>query len=550
MKISTLIISLLIVSSNMIFGQENKTIALTTSGQGANKDESKQKALRNAIEQAFGTFISSKTEILNDQITTDDLVSISNGNIQSFEVLSETQLPNNEWSTTVKSVVSITNLTSFCENKGISVEFKGSLFAFNINQQLSNEKNEVIAVENMCRILSDISDISFDFSIKASNPVSSDQSNSKWRIPIEISVYKNKNFENIQNVLFSTLQGLSLSQQEAENYLALNKKVFPVTFASDENKYGYFVLRTDASILKLQELLYHFNHSLQNFKITNGVNEFRLNDYKQNISHIYDGGFRVFVKNENCFASVFYTGIGSNQCCTEGCVKSNNRNSCGFSLDFKQSQQDMLREKYYLDHIVMNQLYIGNNRDKPNEEVWEQNFNNHFSFVKQLKSKMIKTTSGYRYAGLIISLIPQVYKPYPEEFDEKTFELAQEKQNEIMNISVPNISVKIQGQKIDIEGAKLAQQFMNAASLNINWDSSEWGKEFTELLNKKDKEILAEMNQAYLIKYNEINKKYLQKAKPLVEDDNNEIVRYYFNDQRTLDEINRISEYKIIPLKN
>ena len=121
---------------------------------------------------------------------------------------------------------------------------------------------------------------------------------------------------------------------------------------------------------------------------------------------------------------------------------------------------------------------------------------------------------------------------------------------EIMNISVPNISIKIQGQKIDIEGAKLAQQFMNAASLDMNWDSSGWGKEFTEVLNKKDKEILAEMNQAYLIKYNEINKKYLQKAKPLTEDDNKEIVRYYFNDQRTLDEINRISEYKIIPLKN
>ncbi len=48
--------------------QDEKTVILVVSGQGKTQDEAKQVALRSAIEQAFGAFISSKTEILNDNL--------------------------------------------------------------------------------------------------------------------------------------------------------------------------------------------------------------------------------------------------------------------------------------------------------------------------------------------------------------------------------------------------------------------------------------------------------------------------------------------------
>ena len=44
--------------------QEDKTVTLTVSGTAKTIEESKLNALRSAIEQAFGAFISSKTEIL------------------------------------------------------------------------------------------------------------------------------------------------------------------------------------------------------------------------------------------------------------------------------------------------------------------------------------------------------------------------------------------------------------------------------------------------------------------------------------------------------
>ena len=58
------------------YAQDNKTVTLVVSGQGKTQDEAKQNALRSAIEQAFGTFISSKTEILNDELVKDEIVSV------------------------------------------------------------------------------------------------------------------------------------------------------------------------------------------------------------------------------------------------------------------------------------------------------------------------------------------------------------------------------------------------------------------------------------------------------------------------------------------
>ena len=73
-----------IALSITIYAQEDNSATLTVSGQGKTQDEAKQNALRSAIEQAFGAFISSNTEILNDELVKDEIVSVSNGNIQKL----------------------------------------------------------------------------------------------------------------------------------------------------------------------------------------------------------------------------------------------------------------------------------------------------------------------------------------------------------------------------------------------------------------------------------------------------------------------------------
>lgn len=192
-------------------------------------EEAKHSALRNAIEQAFGAFISSKTEILNDDLVKDEIVSISNGNIHSVEVISEVQISEGRYATTLKTTVSVTKLTSFVTSKGVEVEFKGSLFAFNISQQKLNEKNEVKAIEDLCEVIRTLADNSFNYTLHTSNPISIDGSNEQWKIPMYISVYANSNIYNISKYMNTTLKGISLSNIDANNYMNLGKKVFPIS---------------------------------------------------------------------------------------------------------------------------------------------------------------------------------------------------------------------------------------------------------------------------------------------------------------------------------
>lgn len=144
---SLVIAGLFVFSTQFAFAQEaEKTVTITVSGSGKTQDDAKQSAFRSAIEQAFGAFISSKTEIFNDQVVADQIASVANGNIQSFSILNESQLPDGSWGVTLKALVSVSKLTSFVEAKGIAIEIKGGLFALNIKQQLLNEQSEIKAV--------------------------------------------------------------------------------------------------------------------------------------------------------------------------------------------------------------------------------------------------------------------------------------------------------------------------------------------------------------------------------------------------------------------
>mgnify|MGYP000512706320 CR=1 FL=1 len=115
-----------ITAINFVYSQSTENIVtLTTSGTGKTIEEAKNNALRSAIEQAFGAFISSKTEILNDEIVSDQITSVASGNIQSFEIRSQEKLSDQLYGITIYSVVSVDKLISFVQSKGVSVEIKG-----------------------------------------------------------------------------------------------------------------------------------------------------------------------------------------------------------------------------------------------------------------------------------------------------------------------------------------------------------------------------------------------------------------------------------------
>lgn len=218
---------LALIVADSAFGQD-QTVTITTIGQGESLQKATDNALRSAIEQTFGAFISARTEILNDKLVSDQIASVASGNIQSYEVLAQTQLSKSQWSVSLQTVVSVTKLTSFVQARGVQVEIQGGLFAANIRQQILNEEAEIEAVRNMVGVLHELFQTSYDYEIEVGNPVATDAKSINWKIPLTITATVNENMQLASEFLESTLYALSLREEEWISYNELEKESFIV----------------------------------------------------------------------------------------------------------------------------------------------------------------------------------------------------------------------------------------------------------------------------------------------------------------------------------
>lgn len=275
------------------YAQDDKTVTLVASGQGKTQDEAKQNALRSAIEQAFGAFISSNTTILNDRLVKDEIVSVSNGNIQKYDVLNETPLTDGSYVTTLKAIVSVSKLTSFCESKGVKVEFKGGLFAMNMALQELYEKNEALAWEKTKTIIYEIMQKGFDYKIDVKQPVKSEDN--KYDIGIDIYISMNKNYTSAINILLDFCKSISLNETGAKEYVNAQKEIYPIIFPSKEISYS--VLRDGFKKTPLSTYLIRnrivaneilltpwkmASQAIYNFSLSNGVDEITMDKYLKN----------------------------------------------------------------------------------------------------------------------------------------------------------------------------------------------------------------------------------------------------------------------------
>ena len=273
MKTICLIFALISIFTTANAQDKNKNVTITVSGSGQSLDEAKQNALRNAIEQAYGAFISSKTEIFNDQLVVDQMSSVSSGNIQSYEMLNESKLPDSSWGITLKALVSVNKLKSFVEAKGITIEIKGGLFALNIKQQMLNERGEIRTVNDMVGLLHEPMQISFDYVIKSSDPQSVDSESKNWEIPLVVTATANKNIDFCANYFIKTLAAISLSSEEVESYKTLNKKVFTINVSYLKIGKQTFHLRKQASINAISGFISQWEFYVRSFKVENGLDQ-------------------------------------------------------------------------------------------------------------------------------------------------------------------------------------------------------------------------------------------------------------------------------------
>jgi hypothetical protein len=300
LKTISLIFFILFAATNVFSQTDSRDVSITASGSGKTQEEAKQAALRSATEQAFGAFISSKTEMFNDQVVADEMASVSSGNIKTFSILNESQLPNGSWGVTLKALISVDKLTSFVEAKGIAIEIKGGMFALKIKQQLLNEQSEIKAVSEMVGLLHESMQISFDYVIRSGEPKSLDAESKNWEIPLVVTATANKNMAFCASYCIKTLAALSLSREEAIISESLNKAVFPVVINYDEVPQVFF-LRKKSSMDALNTLTSNWEFYTRLFKVQSGMDESNGSG---------EGQIHVFSKYENRFNFINFLTAG------------------------------------------------------------------------------------------------------------------------------------------------------------------------------------------------------------------------------------------------
>jgi hypothetical protein len=280
------------------FAKNENIVSLVVTGQGKTFEQGIQVALREAIQQSFGVFISSNTEILEDDLVKDEIISISNGNIKSYEVISQNFL-NNEFFVTVKATVSIDKLSSFIINKGGKSDFNGDLYAYNIKEIKLNSLNESLLLKNLLKIIRDLANISFDYKIETKNPVKKEKmiyENGKniykeiWSVSIDVLIQKNNNFSLISNYISKTLGAISLKIPEIENYnkfgleyfslaifsddFSVNSKNFKIKNIPTNGEITYTLLRNKESIEILKSIFRDITLSPCTFYINDGIRSY------------------------------------------------------------------------------------------------------------------------------------------------------------------------------------------------------------------------------------------------------------------------------------
>jgi len=243
-----LVMGSVIIDLNAKTSRENDEITLVASADGYSKEEAIKIALRSAIEQVYGTFVSANTEMLNDEIVKDEIVTISSGNIKEYKEISNTFLPNGKYFVQIQATICLPKLIKYIKSKGGEIEFAGASFAMNLKMKEMNKNNEEIAFKNMFHEMDLLYQNGFTYEIKANNPTS----NGKMKVVVEAKA--NENAVQAWNLFHNTVERLALTSDEIKEYQKENLPMYILeNYNTSNDKVGDYVFRSLETLKSISE---------------------------------------------------------------------------------------------------------------------------------------------------------------------------------------------------------------------------------------------------------------------------------------------------------
>ena len=279
----TLISLLAAVLSLPVFAQGVDDVTLVVNGSAATKAEAVNFALRSAIEQAFGVFVSANTTILNDELVKDEIATVSAGNIKSYKELECATLPNGATSVTLQAVVSTKKLAVYAKSKGSSCELAGATLIANRKMMELNEINTAKAFENLELQLREIAPYIFTHKLHIGEPEIDDKGD-RYKIPLKISVFSNQNTLSFVSLFKTTLSALKIPSSQVDEIKRVYGKVYKVFISSDVPSYFcnsplFLLQRVDAMTSSAGNNFIIQSNTGQEWEIENNIWEYESFTY-------------------------------------------------------------------------------------------------------------------------------------------------------------------------------------------------------------------------------------------------------------------------------
>lgn len=223
-RIIILLFSCLVCASS-VFSQIDE-ITLVVSGEGESLDKATTMALRSAIEQAFGTFISANTTILDDELVKDEIVSISSGNVKKYDILNSYDKNNGNVFVTLQATVSVKAITAYAQSKGSECEFAGATIGQQVKLAQLNRDAEKKAFDNLLFELRQIAPYIFDFKLQVGEPEIHEEEAS---IGLAVQIMANDNYKAFNNLLTTTMVALAQDPQNDNTHM-LQKECYHIRY--------------------------------------------------------------------------------------------------------------------------------------------------------------------------------------------------------------------------------------------------------------------------------------------------------------------------------
>lgn len=226
-----ILLPIFIFSTVFAMAQTVNDVTLVVSGDGATKEAATHVALRSAIEQAYGVFVSANTEILNDELVKDEIATVTSGNVKSYKELSTTILPNGNHMVSLQVVVSTKKLAAYAQSKGASCEFAGATFGANLKLIELNQQNTKKAFDHMVSQLKTFIPYLYERRLNVGNP------DVKGNIEFHIDTYPTDALWSFRDIIISTCNALNMKYEEVQNMRALNSEFYEHSIKYSELEY-------------------------------------------------------------------------------------------------------------------------------------------------------------------------------------------------------------------------------------------------------------------------------------------------------------------------